>query len=101
MKEVSAFRYRISFDPNLFYENEDVCISLLDHKKIINEYNQQNEIEMDIEDILGNKYFTQDRIDEYKEKLIKIIKETKNPFNIYCVDYDVFNAEDEKIFKID
>ena len=99
MKKASAFKYRISFDPNLFYESENVCISLLDHKKIIDENNKQNEVEMDIENILGNKYFTQDKIDEYKEKLIKVIKETKNPFNIYCVDYDCYDVEDEKIFK--
>ena len=40
------------------------------------------------EDEVQRQYFTQERIDEIKETMVKKIMETKNPFYISCVDVD-------------
>ena len=40
------------------------------------------------EELVQEQYFTQERIDELKEQIIKQIRESKNPFDIYCTDVD-------------
>lgn len=47
------------------------------------------------------KYFTQNKIDTLKDKLIKMIKESKNPFNIRCVDVDGgYNVTEDELFNL-
>jgi len=59
------------------------------------EYNKQ-------EDLVQEKYFTQQKIDELKLKLIQKIQECKNPFNIYCVDRDGgYNVTEDQLFSLD
>lgn len=52
---------------------------------IFTEYNATSE------DELKEIYFTEDKIKELKERLIKRIQESRNPFNIYCSDTDCFD----------
>jgi len=59
------------------------------------EYNKQ-------EDLVQEKYFTQQKIDELKLKLIQKIQECKNPFNICCVDRDGgYNVTEKQLFSLD
>ena len=52
------------------------------------------------EDLVKKAYFTQERIDELKEKFINYIKETKNPFIISCNDTDCgYRVSDDMIFR--
>ena len=58
------------------------------------EYNKQ-------EDLVQEKYFTQQKIDELKLKLVQKIQECKNPFNIYCVDRDGgYNVTEDELFNL-
>lgn len=53
------------------------------------------------EDLVMEKYFTQDKIDVLKDKLIKMIKKSKNPFNIHCVDVDGdYNVTEDELFNL-
>jgi hypothetical protein len=53
------------------------------------------------EDLVMGKYFTQDKIDALKDKLIKMIKESKNPFNIHCIDVDGdYNVTEDELFNL-
>ena len=53
------------------------------------------------EDLVMEKYFTQDKIDALKDKLIKMIKESKNPFNIHCIDVDGgYNVTEDELFNL-
>ena len=59
------------------------------------EYDKQDEL-------VQEKYFTQQKIDELKLKLIQKIQECKNPFNICCVDRDGgYNVTEDELFNLD
>lgn len=52
------------------------------------------------EESVQEAYFTKERIEELKEKIINKIKETENPFNIYCNDTDGnYIVSDNEIFR--
>ena len=54
------------------------------------------------EELVKEKYFTQQCIDELKFKLIQKIQESKNPFNIYCVDRDGgYNVTKKQLFNLE
>lgn len=54
------------------------------------------------EDLVQERYFTQQKIDELKLKLIQKIQECKNPFYICCIDRDGgYNVTEEQLFKLD
>ena len=56
----------------------------------------------DEEDLVQERYFTQEKIDELKQIFIKKIQESKNPFNISCVDRDGgYNVTEEELFDIE
>ena len=40
------------------------------------------------EDAVMEAYFTMDKIREYKQKLIEMIEDMSNPFDIFCADRD-------------
>lgn len=66
-----------------------------DELDFIEEMNRQ-------ENLVQEKYFTQEKIDELKLKLIQKIQECKNPFNICCVDRDGgYNVTEDQIFNLD
>lgn len=54
------------------------------------------------EDLVQKKYFTQEKIDELKQIFIKLIQESKCPFDIYCVDRDGgYNVTEDKLFDLE
>ena len=54
------------------------------------------------EELVKEKYFTQQRIDELKLKLIQKIQECKNPFDIYCSDRDGgYNVTEDELFNLE
>lgn len=53
-------------------------------------------------DIVKQHYFTQEKIKELKEELINKIKNTENPFKIFCSDVDSgYDVTEEQLFKFD
>lgn len=54
------------------------------------------------ENLVLKKYFTKEKIEELKQKFIKEIQESENPFDIYCVDRDGgYNVKEEELFNLD
>lgn len=110
-----VFKFRISLDRK-FTDDEitiytkplDVNIEL---KLLDNEWFEKNKNNIDEsidsqmkaqEDLVQEKYFTQQKIDELKLKLIQKIQESKNPFNICCVDRDGgYNVTEDQLFNLD
>lgn len=59
------------------------------------EYNKQD-------DVVKEKYFTQQKIDELKLKFIQKIQECKNPFDICCIDRDGgYNVTEKDLFSLE
>lgn len=53
------------------------------------------------ERIVQEKYFTKDKIEELRARLIQKIQEAENPFKIVCSDYDAdYNVTENDLFKI-
>ena len=62
-------------------------------------WNRVDEFDND-EDSVMEAYFTPDRIKEYKQKLIKMIENMSNPFEIYCTDFDGdYMFTEEQLFR--
>ena len=54
------------------------------------------------ENLVLEKYFTKEKIEELKQKFIRQIQESENPFDIYCVDRDGgYNVKEEELFNLD
>lgn len=54
------------------------------------------------EELVKEKYFTKEKIDELKKEFIKMIEETENPFFIYCYDEDEgYNITENELFNLD
>ena len=84
--ENNVYKFRISFDKSLetsVYVKSfpDLTGSNLTFEQRENEYRRR-------EQLVKEKYFTKEKIDEYKKEFIKMIEETENPFDIYCYDED-------------
>lgn len=53
------------------------------------------------EDLVEEKYFTKERIEELKEEFIRKIRDTENPFNICCVDRDGgYNVTEDELLDV-
>ena len=96
-----VFQFRIQVDNDLFNKEITVYtkpfpdIIFRDDLDFIEEMNRQ-------ENLVQEKYFTQEKIDELKLKLIQKIQECKNPFYICCVDRDGgYNVTEDQIFSLD
>jgi len=54
------------------------------------------------EDLVQEKYFTKERIQELKDYFCKLIQEDENPFYISCVDKDGgYRVTEKDLFKLD
>ena len=54
------------------------------------------------EELVKEKYFTKEKIDELKKEFIKMIEETENPFLIYCYDEDSeYNVSEDELFNLE
>ena len=100
-----VFRFRISLKGELELDNITVYTKPFPDLPLLGkscteeewykEYDKQ-------EDLVQDKYFTQQKIDELKLKLIQKIQECKNPFNIFCVDRDGgYNVTEDQLFNLE
>ena len=56
----------------------------------------------DQEDLVQEKYFTKERIQELKDYFCKLIQEDENPFYISCVDKDSgYRVTEKDLFNLD
>jgi len=84
-----VFRFKINLD----IEMEDITV-------YTKPFPEDESYEL-CKQIVEDKYFTQERINELKENLIKKIRETENPFDISCTDIDSgYNVTKEELFKL-
>ena len=99
-----VFKFRISLKSE--FEDKDITIYTKPFPDFpIGEYKSDEQLQKfydDQEDLVQEKYFTQQKIDELKLKLIQKIQECKNPFNICCVDRDGgYNVTEDQLFNLD
>ena len=99
-----VFRFRISLKSEL--ELDDITIYTKPFPDFpIGEYKSEKQVQNfydDQEDLVQKKYFTQQKINDLKLKLIQKIQECKNPFNICCVDRDGgYNVTEDQLFNLD
>lgn len=95
-----VFKYRVSLRCDLDLDDVTVYVKPFPqpwHK----DYDPSKEISLEEkEDLVQEKYFTQEKIDELKKKLVDRIMSEKNPFDISCVDVDGgYNVTEEQLFK--
>ena len=71
----------------------------------LGEYKSDEQVQKfydDQEDLVQEKYFTKERIQELKDYFCKLIQEDENPFYISCVDKDGgYNVTEDMLFNID
>ena len=73
-------------------------LSETEKDKYEDSYNYWDQIEKTVKE----KYFTKERIQEYKDYFCKLIQESDNPFNIVCIDQDGgYNVTEDQLFNID
>ena len=98
-----VFQFRIQFDNDLFNKEITVytkpfpkfILGELSEKEWYKEYNKQ-------EELVQERFFTQEKINELKQEFIKKIQECDNPFYIYCSDRDGgYNVTEDQLFKLD
>ena len=99
-----VFRFRISLDRN--FTDDEITIYTKSFPDFpIGEYKSEEQTQKFYdaqEDLVQEKYFTQQKINELKLKLIQKIQECKNPFNICCVDRDGgYNVTEKDLFNLD
>lgn len=97
--ENEVFKFRISFEK---FKNINIYVKPfpnltdagLTYDEIENECEQR-------EDLVKEKYFTKEKIDELKKEFIKMIEESDNPFYIFCYDTDGnYNITEDQLLKI-
>jgi hypothetical protein len=97
-----VFQFRIQVDNDLFSKEITVytkpfhkfILGELSEKEWYKEYNKQ-------EELVQKKFFTQEKINELKQELIKQIQECDNPFYIFCLDRDSgYNVTEDKLFDL-
>ena len=96
-----VFKYRIDLKWDLFLDDISVYV-----KPFPQPWHKDYDPSKDTlsleekEDLVQEKYFTQERIDELKKKLVDKIMAEENPFHISCVDVDGgYNVTEEQLFK--
>jgi len=71
----------------------------------IGEYKSEEQVQKfydDQENLVQEKYFTKERIQELKDYFCKLIQEDENPFYICCVDKDGgYNVTKDQLFSLD
>jgi hypothetical protein len=92
-----VFKYRVSLDFGI-----DINVYVRPFPKPWDkDYSETESMSLeDKENLIQEKYFTKERIDGLKQKLIEKIVSEENPFEIQCVDYDGdYKVTEEQIFK--
>lgn len=88
----NVYKFRLSVDLPPF----EVTVPT----KIIKEgWSRIDEFDND-ENAVMETYFTMDKIKEYKQKIIEMIENTPNPFDIFCADFDGdYMFTEEQLFR--
>ena len=95
-----VFKYAVHLKNNLLYEI--VSTKPFPEPSIVMSSTELCELNDYEENLVLEKYFTKEKIDELKQKFIKEIQESENPFDIYCVDRDGgYNLKEEELFNLD
>ena len=98
-----VFKYRVSLISD--FTDEDITIytkPFPDYPLDIKSDEQVQKFYDAQEDLVQERYFTQQKIDELKLKLIQKIQECKNPFYICCVDRDGgYNLTEDQLFDLE
>ena len=99
-----VFRFRIALKDK--FKNDEITVYTKPFPDFpLDEYETENKTRKfynDQEDLVQEKYFTQQKIDELKLKFIQKIQECKNPFYICCVDRDGgYNVTEDQLFNLD
>lgn len=96
-----VFRYSIDLKCNLLLDDVTVYV-----KPFPQPWDKDYDVSKDTlsleekEDLVQEKYFTKERIDELKKKLVDRIMAEENPFYISCVEVDGgYNVTEEELFK--
>ena len=95
-----VFKYRVELKWDLYLD--DVTVYVKPFPQPWNkDYDPSKEMSLEEEeDLIQEKYFTQEKINELKQKLVDKIMAEDNPFNIQCVDVDGgYNVTEEQLFK--
>ena len=94
-----VFKFRCSLKSNIDYFDVTVFTK---------PFNNDTDYELPLigrgenEKLVQKKYFTPERINELKLKLIQEIQECQNPFDIYCVDVDGgYNVTEDELFDLE
>lgn len=96
-----VFKYNISLRRDFAYDEITIYTKPFPNPIFINEDDFEKECQRQ-ENLVQEKYFTQQKIDELKLKLIQRIQECKNPFYIACVDRDGgYNVTEDQLFNLD
>lgn len=96
-----VFKYNISLRRDFAYDEITIYTKPFPNPIFINEDDFEKECQRQ-ENLVQEKYFTQQKIDELKLKLIQRIQECKNPFYIVCVDRDGgYNVTEDQLFNLD
>lgn len=120
MLETTARQLQKEYDESQHYVDNDVWkfrISLKNNsvdKTIytkpfpdfpLDEYKSEEQVQKfydDQEDLVQKRYFTKERIQEFKDYFCKLIQEDENPFYISCVDTDSgYKVTKEELFNLD
>ena len=98
-----VFRYRVSLKSDFIDENITIYTKPFPDFPL-DKYESDEQVQQfydSQENLVQERYFTQQKIDELKLKLIQKIQECKNPFNICCVDRDGgYNVTEEQLFDL-
>ena len=96
-----VFKYRINFEK---FKEVSVYVkpfssspyeSNLTWEQIEDEFTRR-------EDLVKEKYFTKEKINELKKEFIKMIEDSENPFYIYCYDTDEgYNVTEDELTNLE
>ena len=96
-----VWKYRVSLKCG--FEDKDVVVytKRFPDPIFINEDDFEKECERR-ENLVKDKYFTKEKIEELKQEFINRIQECENPFNICCVDTDGgYNVTEDQLFNLE
>ena len=97
-----VFQFKIQVDNDLFGKEITVytkpfhkfILGELSEKEWLKEYRKQ-------EELVQKKFFTQEKINELKQELIKKIQECDNPFDIFCSYRDGgYSVTEDELFDV-
>ena len=96
-KNVEVVFYKFYINPDFIIDDE--CFYV--RSEIIDTGdNFFNKMRKDHEKFVQKRYFTKDKIEEMKNKLIDKIRQSENPFRVFCADFYHTDVEEDKIFEI-